>query len=190
MRKKIKFYKDRFLLQMQALKKKCLLGTPKMICNSKYIEFLNNVRIKDNYRIECYDNFAGNKLNPWLRIGNNVIIGYNFSCLVADLVEIDDDTILASDVLITSENHGMQVECDIPYYKQPLTTKSVKIGKGVWVGEKVVILPGVTIGDKSIIAAGSIVSKDVPSYSIAGGVPAKVLKVYDFNMHCWKRVNE
>lgn len=188
MRKKISFLKDLFVLKFQAHKKKCQLGKSRMVSNSRFVEFQNNVRIKDNYRIECYPNYAGKKMNPQLKIGHNVIINYNFSCLVADRIEIGDETILASDILITSENHGINPESDDAYYKQPLTTGPVKIGKGCWIGEKVVILPGVTIGDKSIVAAGSVVSKDIPPYCIAAGVPAKVLKVYNFESHCWERV--
>jgi lipopolysaccharide O-acetyltransferase len=187
-KKKISYLKDLFFFKYKASKAKCILGKARMISNPQYIELQNNVKIKDNYRIECYHNYAGASLNPKLKIGNNVIIGYNFSCLVANHIEIGNDTILASDILITSENHGMNPESVDPYYKQPLSTGPVKIGNGVWIGEKVTILPGVTIGDKSIIAAGSIISKDIPPYSIAGGGPAKVLKVYNFESHCWERV--
>lgn len=127
-------------------------------------------------------------MSPNLIMGNNVIIGYNFSALVADVVEIGADTILASNILITSENHGMNPEHELPYHQQKLNPAPVHIGTGCWVGEKAIILPGVTIGDRAIIAAGAIVSKDVPPYSIVGGNPARVIKKYDFASHTWKAV--
>ena len=54
--------------------------------------------------------------------------------------------------------------------------KKVTIGNDVWLGQRVMIMPGVTIGNGSIVAAGAVVTKDIPPYSIVGGVPAKVLK--------------
>ena len=57
-----------------------------------------------------------------------------------------------------------------------------------WVGEKVIIMPGVTIGDRSIIGAGAIVTRDIPPYSIAVGNPAKVIKRYNFKTHSWEKV--
>lgn len=60
---------------------------------------------------------------------------------------------------------------------QGMTEKrKVTIGNDVWIGQRVMIMPGVTIGDGCIIAAGAVVTKDIPPYSIAGGVPARVLK--------------
>ena len=74
------------------------------------------------------------------------------------------------------------------YSFQPLKTESVYIGKGTWIGEKVCILPGVHIGEKSIIAAGSIVTHDVPDYVIAAGNPAKIIKKWDWENNEWIKV--
>lgn len=113
-------------------------------------------------------------------LGENIIIGYNFSCLVADKISIGKNTILASNILITTENHGMNPEVDIPYYEQELSVGPVMIGEGCWIGEKAIILHNVNIGKKCIVAAGSIVNKDVPDYCIVAGAPAKVIKKYNF----------
>lgn len=161
---------------------------PLIIRNPEYIFLENNVRIKNGSRIECYTDFANKKLSPKLNIRKNVIIGYNFSCLVADEIIIGKNTIIASNVLITTENHGMNPEEDIPYHEQILNTGSVNIGEGCWIGEGVKILPNVNIGKKCIIAAGAIVTKNVPDYSIAIGTPAKVIKQYDFNKHKWIKI--
>lgn len=177
----IKCYK--FKIECKLHKTKII--KPLILTNPDCIYLTRNIRIKKGARIECYKKFAGQNLSPELHIDENVIIGYNFSCLVADKINIGRNTILASNVLITTENHGMDPEIDIPYYEQQLTVGPVSIGEGCWIGEKVIILPNVKVGKKCIIAAGSIVTKDIPDYSIAVGAPAKVIKKYDFEKHTW-----
>lgn len=161
---------------------------PLKISKSQYVKFGKDVRIKENARIECYDKFANVNLKPELVIEDGVIIGYNFSCLVANRITIKKDTILASHILVSSENHGMNPLNELPYYRQPLLTAPVTIGSGCWIGENVVILAGVEIGDKCIIAAGSIVTKSVPDHCIAAGVPAKVIKKFNFETCKWDKV--
>ncbi|WP_405373425.1 DapH/DapD/GlmU-related protein [Pseudobutyrivibrio sp.] len=95
---------------------------------------------------------------------------------------------IASNVLICSENHGIDPESTTPYMSQPLISKPVSIGEGSWIGEMVCILPGVHIGKKCIIGAGSVVTKSIPDYSIAVGNPAKVIKKYNFKTHNWEKV--
>lgn len=68
-------------------------------------------------------------------------------------------------------------------------SKEVHIGNNVWIGEFVSILPGVTIGDGSIIGSTSVVSKDIPAFSIAVGSPAKVIKTYDKDTNKWVNIN-
>lgn len=183
--KGIKYYYKLYKFKRYCRKSNSKVIKPLFLNNPEYIKLNNYVRIKQGARIECYNEFADKKLFPELSIGEKVIIGYNFSCLVADKVKIDKNTILASNVLITSENHGMNPEIGIPYYEQTLSVGAVSIGEGCWIGEKVIILPNVNIGKKCIVAAGSIITKDIPDYSIVAGIPAKVIKKYDFKKHEW-----
>lgn len=164
------------------------IGRSAVLLNPEFIEIGKNVIIKNGYRIECYKSFADIKLNPKLIFGDGVIIGPGFTGFVADRVEIKTNTILAGNVSIISENHGIDPESEIPYHAQPLTTGKVEIGKGCWIGQNVSILPNVVIGDKCIIGANSVVTKNVPSYSIAVGSPVKVIKEYDFKQHKWTKV--
>lgn len=144
--------------------------------------------ILSHSRLQTY-NFSGEESGRIL-IGDGCYIGFNFTVLSADgkEVKIGNQVLIASDVLISNENHGIDPESDIPYMDQPLTAKSVEIGNGCWLGEKVCILPGVTVGEKSIIGAGSVVTRDVPPYSIAAGNPARIIKQYNFSTHCWEKV--
>jgi acetyltransferase-like isoleucine patch superfamily enzyme len=66
----------------------------------------------------------------------------------------------------------------------------VRIEKGCWIGEKVIILPGVNIGERSIIGAGSVVTKSIPAYSIAVGNPARVIKTWNKDSKQWVKKNE
>lgn len=130
----------------------------------------------------------GGVYKPSCIIGNNCSIGNRFSILTADKVLIEDNNLIASDVIIAAENHGINLEEADSYASIKLNSKPVTIKDGCWIGEKVIILPGVTIGRRSIIGAGSVVTKSVPEYSIAVGNPAKVIKRYNMDNHQWEGI--
>lgn len=117
-----------------------------------------------------------------------MIVGYHFTTLVANKIQIGSQTIISSNVSLISENHGVSVETDVPFHAQPLETGPITIGKGCWIGQNVVVLANVCIGDKCVIGANSVVTRDIPSYSIAVGAPAKVIKQYNFELHSWVKV--
>ncbi|WNR45208.1 acyltransferase [Paenibacillus roseipurpureus] len=108
-----------------------------------------------------------------IQIGANSTV--NSYATIAGRVQIGDGVRIATHVSIFGFNHGYE-DTMLPIYQQPLTTKGIIIEDDVWIGANAVVLDGVTIGAHSIIAAGAIVTKDVPAYSIAGGNPAKVLR--------------
>ena len=105
-------------------------------------------------------------------------------------IEIGDNTLIASGVVITSENHGTNPEIADSYADTPLEAKPITIGKGCWLGENVIITPGVELGDRCIVAAGAVVTKSFPPYSMVGGVPAKLMKTYNHNSHEWEKTSE
>ena len=142
----------------------------------------NDTTILSGARIQVYSD------NAKVSIGKRCFLGYNLSILSYKDVYIEDDVLIASNVLITSENHGIDPETEVPYMNQKLVGKEVRIKSGCWIGEKCILLQGVTIGKKSIIGAGSVVTKDIPDYSIAVGNPARVIKRYNFESHNWERI--
>lgn len=164
-----------------------IIVCPSIIRGEEGIYIGNNTTILENSRMQ---NYFQNENYPQITIGDRCYIGFYFSILNASCVTVGDDVLIASHVLITSENHGINPESDTPYMDQPLISKPVIIGDGCWIGEKAIITPGVTIGKKSIIGAGSIVTRSVPDYCIAVGNPAKVIKKYNFNTHLWETVKE
>jgi len=134
----------------------------------------NNVSILKNTIIECTGVLRN--LGEGLVIGNNVGIAQNCFIQVRGKVIIGDNVIFGPNVSIFSENHLFS-NPDLPVNVQGESRKGVEVGSGVWIGTRAVILDGVTIGENSIIAAGSVVNKDVSPYSIVGGVPAKLIKM-------------
>lgn len=109
-----------------------------------------------------------------LSVGDNSGIGIN--CVIQGNVTIGDNVMMGPEVYIYTRNHCHE-SIDIPMIQQGFENeKPVVIGNDVWIGSRVTILPGVSIGDGSIIGTCSVVTKDVPSYSIVAGNPAHVVK--------------
>lgn len=86
-------------------------------------------------------------------------------------ITIEDNVLIGPKVNLITENHPLN-----PADRKALITKPIIIKKNAWIGAAATILPGVTIGENSIIAAGAVVSKDVPDNVVAGGIPAKIIK--------------
>lgn len=116
----------------------------------------------------------GAKFNPELRIGNYSGIGVN--CVISGRTYIGDHVMMGPDCIMYSYSHAHD-RIDIPMDQQGFEEATpIHIGNDVWIGARVIILPGVTVGDHVIIGAGAVVTKDVPDYAIVGGVPAKVIR--------------
>lgn len=109
--------------------------------------------------------------------GKNIIIGKNVfinsGCRFQDQggISIGDDSLIGHNVVLATLNHGFA-----PNERKNMHPAPIVIGKNVWIGANATVVPGVTIGDNAIIAAGAVVTKDVPSNTVAGGIPAKVIK--------------
>jgi acetyltransferase-like isoleucine patch superfamily enzyme len=104
-------------------------------------------------------------------IGKNVFINHGCSFLDLGGITIEDDVMIGPQVNIITENHLVD-----PKSRKSLELNSVTIKRNAWIGANATILPGVIIGENSIVAAGAVVTKDVPDNTIVGGVPAKLIK--------------
>lgn len=110
----------------------------------------------------------------YISIGNNSGLGVN--CVVRGPLEMGSDIMMGAQVRILTGRHNT-VRTDIPMREQGfMPNRKVTICDDVWIGDCVIILPGVTVGKGSIIGAGAVVTKDVPEYTVVAGVPAKVVK--------------
>jgi acetyltransferase-like isoleucine patch superfamily enzyme len=159
-------------------------GKNARICRNSRIDVMpfNNFVLGDNSTIEDFctiNNGVGDvMIGQRSRIGvGNVLIGP---------VTIGNDVILAQNIVMSGLNHGYE-DITLPPHNQPVTKKQITLEDEVWVGANVVIVAGVTIGKHAVIAAGSVVTKDVPPYSVAAGNPAKIIKKYNPETESWER---
>lgn len=106
-----------------------------------------------------------------ITLGKNVFINHACSFLDMGGITIEDGVMIGPRVNIVSENHPVEVAS-----RKTLVPGVVVIKRNAWIGAGATILPGVTVGENSVVAAGAVVSKDVPANTVAGGIPAKIIK--------------
>lgn len=137
--------------------------------NIRYYLFAKSIK-------KCGKNIRVDKnvyVSPNIEIGNDVRISEN--CKIRKNTIIGDFTMIGPGVHVITSNHKY-MDITIPMSKQENLEYSVIIGKDVWIGTNSILLPNIIISDHVIIAAGSIVTKDIPPYAIVGGNPAKIIK--------------
>lgn len=145
-------------LKTKKIKKK-LIGTNKNI-------------VIEGSQFECHDP-SNVKLDDYIYIGRN--------CKFYGIgkIEISSNVIIGNDTKILTSSHNYEGDM-IPYDKTVIPNKEkVIIEKNVWIASYVIILPGVKIGEGAVVAAGSVVTKDVPKLAVVGGNPAKIIKYRD-----------
>ena len=140
--------------------------SPETIC--ELMSRLTGVPVDPTFRLfpPFYTDFGKN-----IRFGKNVFV--NSGCCFQDQggIYIDDGALIGHNVVLATLNHGR-----LPENRHDLLPSPIYIGKNVWIGASAVVLPGVRIGDGAIVAAGAVVTKDVPPNTVVGGVPARQLK--------------
>lgn len=125
-------------------------------------------KVDDTFRLfpPFYTDFGKN-----ISIGKDVFI--NSGCHFQDQggITIGDGSLIGHNVVLATINHDL-----LPSQKRKNHYAPITIGSNVWIGSNAVILPGITIGEWAVVAAGAVVTKDVPPYTVVGGTPAKIIK--------------
>jgi len=131
------------------------------------------------------DNAPRTEFEPTLVIGDRVSSTGGLQLGAYQRIVIEDDVLFATNVHMTDAFHGYS-NVDMPYKFQPMERIGpIVIKRGSWIGQNVIVSPGVTVGEMSIIGANSVVTHDVPDFSIAVGTPARVVKTWDATQNQW-----
>lgn len=116
--------------------------------------------------VPFYTNFG-----RFIQIGKNVFINHACTFLDQGGITLEDDVLIGPKVNLITENHPLD-----PTERRALICKPIVIRRNAWIGAAATILPGVTVGENAVVAAGAVVSKDVPANTVVGGIPAKHIK--------------
>lgn len=191
-RKLIYYYRKKESLiyseELGAIGKGSYIEYPAIIGHPELIKVGEHTQILSGSRLQCYSEEI--KMEECgIEIGNSCFITFGVSILATSKIKIGDNVLIASNCCFVSHNHGMNPEKQETYMQQPLESEPITIGNGCWIGEQVMVMPGVTIGKCCIVGAGAVVTDNIPDYSIAVGCPSKVIKTYNFDRHCWECVD-
>ena len=162
---KLKNYKGILLGNNIEIGDRCIIKADNVNKKSIFIE--DNVSFKTN----CYLSAP----NSRIKIGKHTTLGHNSWIGGAGDIEIGYNSLIGIHTVIISGNHDY-MNIDIPFISVPEIAKPIIIGHNVWIGANCVILPGVSIGNGCVIAAGSVVTKDIKENTIVMGIPAKPYK--------------
>ena len=158
--------------EMMRARKLCAIANAKMPDDESYVTDLEELfgRKLDDVRILTpFTCDFGNRV----KFGKGVFINHSAILSASGGIEFEDGVMSAPGLRIASINHDMN-ERHTKY-----TYGKVLVKKNAWLGMNVTICPGVTIGEYAVVAAGAVVTKDVPAYAVVGGVPAKVIRMQD-----------
>ena len=166
---------DQEILSEQVIYQNALFEFNKLAPNDiegkeKYLEKIF-AECGDNCYIELpfHANFGGHHVH----LGSNIYLNSNCTFVDDGHIYVGDHTMFGPNVMVLTASHPLEPELR---EKGLQFNKDIHIGRNVWVGAGVIILPGITIGDNSIIGAGAVVTKDVPNNVVVVGNPAKIIK--------------
>ena len=169
-----------------------LFRFPMMVRGRKFIDFGVSLTTGVGCRFDCFSGTIPSSKK--LVFGSNVQLNDYVHIVAMDSVKIGDNVLMASHVFISDNSHGSykgdenDTNPNIPPIQREYAIAPVSIGDNTWIGEGVIIMPGVTIGKGCVIGAHSVVSKNIPDFTVAVGSPAKVIKSFDFTEKRWKKI--
>jgi acetyltransferase-like isoleucine patch superfamily enzyme len=162
-------------------------GKHSVICRRIRLDVMpfNKFTLGDHSMIEDFSTI-NNGMGD-VSIGNNAIIG--IGNVIIGPVSIGNNVILAQHVGILAMNHGYK-DTSMPIRYQKCTCALITIGDDSWIGSNAIVTAGVTVGKHSIVAAGSVVTRDIPPYSVAAGNPARIIRQFNPATGEWERTGK
>jgi lipopolysaccharide O-acetyltransferase len=166
-------------------------------CNP-HLSGLSHMRIGRNFSagdslwLEAVVEYAGERLAPVLTVGDDVGVSDNVHITCMNSVTIGAGTLIGSRVIVTDNSHGIyrgdnqSAPDTVPAQRKLYSPAAVVIGRNVWIGDGVAVLPGATIGDGAIIGANSVVTGTVPAGVIAVGSPARIVRRWSEETGAWE----
>jgi acetyltransferase-like isoleucine patch superfamily enzyme len=157
---------------------------PMLIRNADCIEIADHVSIRDGVRLEAVRDPFGR--TPFLTIGSNTLIEQDVQIVCHSRVKIGRDVSIAGRCAIVDVTHPYE-DVGVGNIGNHIANENsfVEIGDGAFLGYGAVVLPNVRIGERAVIGANSVVTRDVPAFSIAAGAPARVVRVYSPELQRW-----
>lgn len=162
---------------------KCGSGTDIMpefrIEGGKYIAIGSHFTARNGLRLEAWDQYKNDSYTPMIWIGDHVNVGEHCHIGAVRKIMIGNHVLMGSKVYITDHHHGTTAMDDLekhPADRALYSKGSVIIEDNVFIGDQVVIMPGVKIGHNSVIAASTVVTKSVPPFSVVCGIPGKRIR--------------
>jgi acetyltransferase-like isoleucine patch superfamily enzyme len=175
---------------------------PRTITHARHMRIGRDVKLGPNSVLKCQTSYPGGwmrdpegrhvsqSFEPTLTIGDRVTATSALQVVVFRSVTIEDDVMFAANVYVADGGHAFD-RVDLPYKYQGISEPApVVVGRGSWIGQNVVIAPGVTIGEMVVVGANSVVTRDVPPRTVVAGVPARVVRSWDAERGAWSRPRE
>lgn len=171
------------------------LGPGCRIFGTRFIKFGKNISVHGNLWLEAVSEYAGKEYSPLIILGNRVKMSDRVHITAINEITIGDDVLIGSNVYLSDHNHGAYngVDCaqsspdEAPAERRLYSTGAVIIENNVWIGDNVNVVGPLKIGYGSIVAANSVVRKDVPPCTIVAGSPARVIKVFNKFTQRWEK---
>jgi len=166
------------------------IGSRAKLLGLSFIEMGKGFRAGNGLWLHAVTEYNAQRFSPKIVIGDHVHASHWVHIAATNFVQIGNDVLIGSKVIITDHNHGQysvtHSSPDVPPSSRPLDRdRQVVIGNNVWLSDGVVVTPGAVIGDGSVIGPNSVVRGEIPPFCIAAGMPATVIKTFDFTARKW-----
>lgn len=159
-----------------------IVRNPIKLMGLRFFSVGQGTRFAPKAELTAWENYHGFSYQPRVSIGKNCCFGRACHITAIGEITIGDNLLTGQYIIISDNSHGATTAKEsliAPIDRELKTNGPIRIGNNVWIGDRVAILGGVTIGDGAIIGSNAVVTHDVPSKAVVGGVPARMIKIMD-----------